>query len=45
MAPVLKIHDLDLLSTVKTDALDFIIGAELSQLGPDGRLQLVAYFS
>jgi hypothetical protein len=45
VAPVLKIHDLDLLSTVKIDASDFVIGAELSQPGPDGRLQPVAYFS
>jgi hypothetical protein len=45
VAPVLKIHNLDLLSIVKIDALDFTIGAELSQPGPNGRLQLVAYFS
>jgi hypothetical protein len=45
VAPVLKIHDPDLPSTVKTDASDFAIGAELSQPGPNGRLQLVAYFS
>ena len=45
MAPVLKIHDLDLLSIVKIDTSDFAIGAELSQPGPDGRLWLVAYFS
>jgi hypothetical protein len=38
MAPVLKIYDLDLPSTVKIDVLDFAIGAELSQPGPDGRL-------
>jgi hypothetical protein len=30
MALILKIHDLDLPSTVKTDALDFTIGVELS---------------
>jgi hypothetical protein len=45
VALVLKIHNLDLLSTVKTNALDFAIGAELSQPGPNRRLQLVAYFS
>jgi hypothetical protein len=45
VVPVLKIYDLDLPSTVKIDALDFAIGAELSQLGPNRRLQLVAYFS
>jgi hypothetical protein len=45
VAPVLKIHDLDLPSIVKTDTSDFAIGVELSQLGPDGRLQPVAYFS
>jgi hypothetical protein len=45
MAPVLIIYDLDLPLTVKTDALDFAIGAELSQPGPNGRLRLVAYFS
>jgi hypothetical protein len=45
VAPVLKIHDLDLLSIVKTDTSDFIIGAELSQLGPNRRLQPIAYFS
>ena len=30
MAPVLIIYNLDLLLIVKIDALDFIIGAELS---------------
>ena len=29
-APVLIIHNLELLAIVKTDILDFIIGAELS---------------
>jgi hypothetical protein len=38
VAPVLKIHDLDLPSTVKIDTLDFAIGAELSQPGPNRRL-------
>ena len=37
-APVLVIYDLDLLSIVKMDALDFVIGAELSQPGPNGKL-------
>jgi hypothetical protein len=45
VAPVLKIHNPDLPSTVKTDALDFAIGAELSQPRPNRRLQPVAYFS
>jgi hypothetical protein len=45
MVPVLKIYNLDLPSIVKIDALDFAIGVELSQPGPNGRLQLVAYFS
>jgi hypothetical protein len=45
VALVLKIHDLDLPSTVKIDILDFAIGAELSQPGPNRRLWLVAYFS
>jgi hypothetical protein len=30
MVPILKIHDLDLPSTVKINILDFIIGVELS---------------
>jgi hypothetical protein len=38
VVPVLKIHDLDLPSIVKTNTLDFAIGAELSQPGPNGRL-------
>jgi hypothetical protein len=38
VAPVLKIHDLDLLSIVKIDVSDFIIGVELSQPGPNRRL-------
>jgi hypothetical protein len=45
VAPVLKIHNLDLPSTVKMDILDFAIGVELSQPGPNGRLWPVAYFS
>ena len=44
-APVLIIHNPELLATVKTDILDFIIGAELSQPGPNGRLWPIAYYS
>ena len=42
--PILKIYTLSLLTVVKTDVLDFILGVYLVQKHPDG-WHLVAYYS
>jgi RNase H-like domain found in reverse transcriptase/Reverse transcriptase (RNA-dependent DNA polymerase)/Integrase zinc binding domain/Chromo (CHRromatin Organisation MOdifier) domain/Aspartyl protease len=44
-APILIVHDPEKESTVETDASDKAIGAQLTQPGPEGRKQPIAYYS
>jgi RNase H-like domain found in reverse transcriptase len=43
-ALILIVYDLEKESTVETDASDKAIGAQLTQPGPEGRKQLIAYY-
>jgi hypothetical protein len=44
-APILMQSNPEKEKTLETDALDYVIGMRLMQLGDDGKLRLIAFYS
>ena len=45
ITPILAIFDLECEAILETDALDYAIGACLTQKGNDGKMRTVAYYA
>ena len=45
IAPILAIFNLEREAILETDALDYTIGAYLTQKGNDGKMRIVAFYA